>query len=141
MKRMDSDRLVTEILAGEGLSELRTSALNQGVAYLRRRKYRRRMTQVGLCACLLFATLLGLVMRGIHERPFRNDHNLASETAAQKAAPRISGIERIDDEELLALFPNRPVALIGQPGKQQLVFLDSGEDPSKAAGHVGGVNP
>ena len=33
-------------------------------------------------------------------------------------------VKFITDEELLALFPDRPVALIGRPGHQQLVFLD-----------------
>ncbi|HHY86181.1 MAG TPA: hypothetical protein GYA07_11730 [Verrucomicrobia bacterium] len=35
----------------------------------------------------------------------------------------------INDDELLALFPNRPVALIGEPGKQRLVFLDRQNAP------------
>jgi hypothetical protein len=30
----------------------------------------------------------------------------------------------ISDDELLSLFPGRPVALIGAPGQQQFVFLD-----------------
>jgi len=33
-------------------------------------------------------------------------------------------VKFISADELLALFPNRPVALIGKPGSQQLVFLD-----------------
>jgi hypothetical protein len=131
MKRTDSERLVTEMLAGEGLSELRTSALNQGVAYLRRRKHRRRITQAGLCACLLFVALWGLVTAGIQKKLPKEDHRFASEKPAQKVTPRDSGIEWIDDDELLALFPNRPVALIGQPGKQQLVFLDADSAPVK----------
>jgi hypothetical protein len=33
-------------------------------------------------------------------------------------------VKFITDEELFALFPNRPLALVGKPGQQQLVFLD-----------------
>ena len=32
-------------------------------------------------------------------------------------------VKIISDEELFALFPNRPLALVGKPGHQQLVFL------------------
>ena len=35
-------------------------------------------------------------------------------------------VKIITDEELFALFPNRALALIGAPGRQQLVFLDHG---------------
>lgn len=34
----------------------------------------------------------------------------------------------ITDEELFALFPNRPLALVGKPGQQQLVFLDQAKN-------------
>jgi hypothetical protein len=34
-------------------------------------------------------------------------------------------VKRISDEELLALFPGRSLALIGPPGHQELVFLDA----------------
>jgi len=33
-------------------------------------------------------------------------------------------VKRISDEDLFSLFPDRSMALIGQPGHQQLVFLD-----------------
>ncbi len=52
-------------------------------------------------------------------------------SVAQSHAPAVSGltakagsIEVIDDEQLLALFSGRPLALVGQPGHQQLLFLD-----------------
>jgi hypothetical protein len=40
--------------------------------------------------------------------------------AANVAQP--NEVESINDEQLLALFPNRPVALIGPPGDQRLVI-------------------
>lgn len=43
---------------------------------------------------------------------------IATEIAEEK-------IRFINDEELFALFPDRPMALIGEPGQQQLVFLDN----------------
>ena len=41
------------------------------------------------------------------------------------APPEESGVKMISDEELFALFPGRSLALIGKPGHQQLVFLDT----------------
>jgi len=41
-------------------------------------------------------------------------------------------IKFITDEELFALFPNRPLALVGKPGQQQLVFLDQRWAPSQS---------
>ncbi len=38
--------------------------------------------------------------------------------------PRGYDLEIITDEELFSLFPNRPLALVGKPGHQQLIFLD-----------------
>jgi hypothetical protein len=48
-------------------------------------------------------------------------------------------VKFINDEELLALFPGRPLALVGKPGEQQLVFLDqlvagrNGQDGKQSA--------
>jgi hypothetical protein len=49
--------------------------------------------------------------------------------AAEAAAP----IKVISDEDLLALFPDRSMALLGPPGQQQLVFLDKAKkiDPRR----------
>jgi hypothetical protein len=44
--------------------------------------------------------------------------------AAAPDQPRPSTVEFISDEELLSLFPNQPLALVGPEGRQQLVFLD-----------------
>jgi hypothetical protein len=35
-----------------------------------------------------------------------------------------TGVRLLTDEQLLAMFPGRPVALIGPAGDQRLVFLD-----------------
>jgi hypothetical protein len=40
-------------------------------------------------------------------------------------------VKIITDEELFSLFPNRSMVLVGQPGHQQLVFLDQPEKPVK----------
>jgi len=53
----------------------------------------------------------------------RGDEEVARE------ALQLPAVQFINDDELLALFPNRPVALIGEPGKQRLVFLDRQNAP------------
>ncbi len=35
-----------------------------------------------------------------------------------------TSIRVLNDEQLLALFKDRPVALVGQPGNQRLLLLD-----------------
>lgn len=35
-----------------------------------------------------------------------------------------TSVRLVSDEEMLALLKDRPIALIGQPGRQRLVLLD-----------------
>jgi hypothetical protein len=119
MKRSHQDRLLREVLADENLEAVRTASLEQGVALLRRRR-RRRVLLSGTAASLAFAAILLLSSRQhpSHEQP------------AAIVPTAISGVKLIDDEQLLALFPDRTVALVGAPGRQELVFLDPPKDAS-----------
>jgi hypothetical protein len=56
-----------------------------------------------------------------------DSHRPAASAPSTRVAPDNPGsgeVDRLTDDELLALFPNRPVALIGPAGRQKLVFLD-----------------
>ncbi|HVS52075.1 MAG TPA: hypothetical protein VHD62_06935 [Opitutaceae bacterium] len=120
MKRSDQDRLLREILADEALERVRTATLAAGVAMLRRRR-RRRVIAATAVASAAFALLFATVMQRRLAPP------AAQSTAVPTAAtPRVKWI---DDDRLLALFSERGVALIGRPGEQRLVLLDSA--PSK----------
>jgi hypothetical protein len=44
--------------------------------------------------------------------------------AMSVASVAASKVEFINAEQLFALFPNRPMALVGKPGHQQVIFLD-----------------
>ena len=46
-------------------------------------------------------------------------------------APDESGVKMLSDEELFALFPGRSLALLGNPGQQELVFLDRSANPAR----------
>jgi DNA-binding XRE family transcriptional regulator len=49
----------------------------------------------------------------------------AQQTSVAKTLPEKSDPKMLSDEELFALFPGRSLALVGKPGYQQLVFLDT----------------
>ncbi len=126
MSGSERDRLLQEILAGDDLAEFRQTSLDQGLTLVRRLRHRRRA--VRLCAVVGLPLLLVLGML------FRLSLQVAkpagpSSTAAASVGPASPvenpAVKFITDEELFALFPNRPVALLGKPGQQQLVFLDN----------------
>jgi hypothetical protein len=41
-------------------------------------------------------------------------------------------VQIINDDQLFALFPGRPMALVGTPGHQHLVFFDTTTSPRTA---------
>jgi hypothetical protein len=125
MKRLEQDRLLSELLAGDECSDFRRASLEQGLALIRRRRRARRVGR--WCVLALLPLAFGAAV--LFSWPPRPDGRPVS--AAQSRAPGVSGqtakagsVEIIDDEQLLALFSGRPLALVGRPGHQQLLFLD-----------------
>jgi hypothetical protein len=89
--------------------------LQAGVAHLRQRRQRRAVLTSAAAALAVLVSLTVLVRRQAVEE--------ASPTVVASAPT--SRVRFVNDEQLLALFPNRPVALIGRPGEQKLIFLDA----------------
>ena len=118
MKRSEQDRLLREILEDESLAQLRGDSLARGLDVLRRRRQRRGAVMSSMVAAAMLIAI-ALVIR----RPAKII------SATPPAAPRTAGVKFIDDQQLLALFPDRSVALFGPPGHQQLVFLDAPARP------------
>jgi hypothetical protein len=125
MKRLEQDRLLSELLAGDERSDFRRASLEQGLALIRRRRRARRLGR--WCILALLPLAFGAAI--FFSWPSRPDVRPVS--VAQSRARGVSGqiakagsIRIIDDEQLLALFSGRPLALVGQPGHQQLLFLD-----------------
>jgi hypothetical protein len=117
MKIPDKNDLLNEVLGGDDLTAVREATLAGGLDALRRRTSRRRQFQ----AAIILALLLVLVMHW-HARPALP---VASEPAPASAQVEKTGkVKYISEKELFALFPNRPVALIGEPGHQQFLLLD-----------------
>lgn len=121
MKRNDSDRLLNQVLADQEWESFRHASLELGLAALRRRRRGRRAAQVGVLA--------GLLSLGTFVAVFTSERSPGRMTRLPAPSKGLAsgdknGVKIITDEELFALFPNRPMALVGKPGHQQLVFLD-----------------
>jgi hypothetical protein len=118
MNESEQNRLLREVLEEEKLQDLREASLARGLAALRvRRRHRRQWQTVLALAPLLL--LLGLW----HFRPAPPRPPLAVASAPPPAAPA-KKINYITKEELFALFPHRPIALIGEAGHEQFLLLD-----------------
>lgn len=121
MKNNDSDRLLNQVLADQGWESFRHTSLELGLAAMRRRRRCRRAAQIGVLAGLLLLGTLVAVFTS-ERSPSRMTRLPASSRGL--ASGDKHGVKMITDEELFALFPDRPMALVGKPGHQQLVFLD-----------------
>ncbi len=125
MKRGDQDHLLKEILTGDELSEFRQVSLETGLAALRQEAARRHRRRASLLACLPLCLAVAFLLRqSTHPTIRPTEASRPSGAATGPTQPGLPDIRFINDEQLLALFPGRAVALIGRPGEQQLVFLD-----------------
>ncbi len=134
MKHHEQDQLLNEILAGEEVTEFRRASLARALDALQRRKRRQRAWRAGALALpVLLATVLWLS---------RSPKSAVAPVAGGPARPvgiapapaEAASVKFITDDELFALFPDRPMALIGPPGHQQLVFLD--KPAARRAAHL-----
>jgi hypothetical protein len=125
MKLPEQDRLLKEILAGDELTNFRQASLEQGLNVMRQQQRRRRVVRI--CVLVTVPLLFGVVLLS-RRAPEASKRQIVSANPPTAAIPgpqaRSGDIKFITDEELFALFPNRPLALVGKPGQQQLVFLD-----------------
>jgi hypothetical protein len=123
MNRHEQNPLLNELLTGGELTDFRQASLERALSALRLRRHRRdvvRLSAAVSLVCLAFALLL---VRSLdHSVRTLASSNAIPETASSPTVAG-SGVKFIDDEQLFALFPDRSLALIGKPGRQQLVFL------------------
>lgn len=123
MKPENQDRLLTDIFVTDESEGFRQESLKCGLSVLRRkRRIRRGLTLVAV------ATLLCQGFRFInlpdHPHSWSSKSQRLNPPAPKMPKVEMSEIKFIDDEQLLALFPDRSVALIGKPGHQELLFLN-----------------
>jgi hypothetical protein len=125
MNKNETDRLLDAMLAGDELDAFRRASLEESLALVRGRNVRlQRIRRAAIAAVLFlaFAILLKDLVPGKH----------TGSTRVVKRPVSKEEVEIISDEQLFALFPNRPLALVGKPGQQQLVFLDELNPPKSA---------
>jgi len=120
MKHDNRDELLDELLAGKELEDFRQASLQRGLALIRRRRRDREFGRIA--AMVILPVLLALVLWTNHSIV-----QIPQSTFVSGHRPKAveSKVRLINDDELLALFPNRARAIIGSPGHQQLVFLDA----------------
>ncbi len=129
---------MNDLLAGEEVCGFRQVSLEQGLAAMRRRRRSRRLAR----ACALASLPLAFLAAIFFSWPPRTETHpvpvvKTQGTVASVAALKVPPVKFIDDEQLLALFPDRPVALVGRPGHQQLLFLDQPTARSPQPGAAG----
>jgi hypothetical protein len=111
----DKQRLLNELLDGEPGSH-RTATLLAGGRILRRRRHWRAAVRVGSC-------VLVLAVAGFWLKPANPTKPTSAVPLQASVAPKEPGPEVLTDDQLLALFPNTPVALAPlADGKKRLIF-------------------
>ncbi len=130
MNHSKRDILLKELLADESLEAIRRASLDQGLAIAQRRRRRANWTRGALMAAGLLAALW-LAFPSRHHKSGRNQIAqgpvLPNGSSVKNLAPTPKApamVRIISDDELLALFPGRPRALIGPPGRKTLLFLE-----------------
>jgi hypothetical protein len=121
MKEPDSGPLLRDLLQDGADAAFREASLNAILRAARRTRRQRKILRVAGCAAVL---LLGAA--AIWQRPnvLPGRASAVSHDSSIEGEPARKPIRYIDDNELLSLFPNRPVALIGSAQGQQLIIFD-----------------
>jgi hypothetical protein len=125
-KRVEHEELLADVLAEN--EPCRATILERGLAALRRARTRRRAARLILTVAplLLLAAMLWQSQRGPAPRIATTPDISTIPPAPAQVAKTIEGtpIRVLSDEELLAFFKHRPVALLGGPGHQRLILFD-----------------
>ena len=116
----EKENLLADILSEETPADFRAATLERSLACIRQRRSRQRVIRVASAVCAVCAILAVAFLK--NNRTMQRNR-IAS---VQPGVPTVPGtnIRIISDDELLAMFPDRPVALIGPPEDRQFVFLD-----------------
>jgi hypothetical protein len=117
--------LLRDLLETDDLVQVRNRSLKRMLVSARTRRRRRQLTWT--CLGLLIPVIWGAIHL-LTRSPLAPVSIAGSVPPAPHAvisrdkAP--AKVNFISTEELLALFPGRPLALVGPAGRQELVFLD-----------------
>ncbi len=128
-RRAEPDELWGDLLAENTPGGFRETSLARTLAVVRQHQRHRRVCRLAVIAASPCVLLLGLVLW--QERVATLPQTISSEPAAQ-ASGVVPGthIRLITDDELFAMFPNRPVALLGFAEDRHFVLLDEVPKPA-----------
>ena len=121
MKReKDYDRLLSDVLEA---GHLREATLQHGLRALRRKRGRQHAARLAGVTVSVLALALVVLWNRPHRQTVEHSH---APPPASTAVETIAGtdIRVLSDDELLAMFKGRPVALVGPPGRQQLLLFE-----------------
>jgi hypothetical protein len=124
MNEPDNDPLLRDLLQDRADIAFREASLNAMLRAARRTRRQRKYLRLAGDAAVLLLGAAALWHRP-SITPTRTDAVVSSLPVEAVSARK--PIRYIDDKELLSLFPNRPVALIGAAQGQQLIVLDRGK--------------
>ena len=125
----ESEELLNEVMSPD---ELRAATLERTLTAARRHRRVRRAAQGAIVvAALLIPATIALRERA-PKNPAITENNLQSAPSTQTVPG--TNIRIVSDEELLAMFPGRPVALVGPPQDRRFVFLDQQRDSKTHSG-------
>lgn len=128
MKPSEQEKLLKELLPDEGLADFRKASLERGLASMRRHRRDRVLWRAGALATVAGLLVIELLLR----RP-QSTHNDVAAVPLPAPTASVDHVKFISDDELLAMFPQGSVALIGKPGQQRLVFLDKSRSETPQA--------
>jgi hypothetical protein len=129
MKSIKYNPLLKELLAEDSLEGVRRRSLEQGMTIAHHRRQRANWAKGALVSAAV-VTMVCLLGPGWRSRSARRQvpgepvPNTAMVASVASTAKGPAAVRFISDEELLAFFPGRSLALIGPPGHKTLFFLD-----------------
>jgi hypothetical protein len=120
----EKQRLIHDLMNDGGEDARRTETLLTGVRVLRRRRHLRHAKQA--LAVLGIAALAALC---VQQWLPRNPLIVARPPQVPPAAVASTGVHRLTDDELLAMFPDVPVGLATlSDGRKKLIFPRPGDE-------------
>ena len=120
--RADLERLVTDLISEENE---RVESLAVALRAVRSERRRRQVTRI---AGLTGLPLVILAFTFMFPRPSTPSRGYEPQVRSAQFIPQTT-IEIISDEQLLDLFEEQPVALVGLPGNQRLLLFDREVSP------------
>lgn len=124
--RNKEKELIHELLRESASEEFRADTLERTLTYARGRRHSREVLRTvrRSAAVLLLAAGLFFIFHRAPVVDTQNRLEAAVDPPAKPSTIKGTNIQILSDEELFALFPNRPLAMIKSSDEPRFVFLD-----------------